>query len=190
MSKYTYNIHLCTIFENLIKKDFKRHITSVDDCPIDFNSEVRGINFPPTPMKCWLLRPSVHLSVNGRGMYSQHILNSLFFFIIFFHAGNGVSLAHGGQLWLPALGVGRLRTLRQPRARRGRSSRGRRQVSPGATESDGPRAAAGTAPGAATAERRHPSGDTRAATASPEPAGHPGGRTQLGTRSDMDDGGG
>lgn len=78
-------------------------------------------------------------------------------FVYYFHAGNGISLA------VPS--SGQVRALPQPRARRGCSSGSHRQVSPGAPESGGPRAAAVTAPGAATSERPLPA---------PEPARHTG----------------
>lgn len=129
----------------------------MDNCPIDFNCEVRSINFPPTAMKCRLLLLSVYLSVNGRGMRSQHFVC---LFIYYFHAGNGISLAVPG-----CQRSGQVRALPQPRARRGCSSGSHRQVSPGAPESGGPRAAAVTAPGAATSERPLPA---------PEPARHTG----------------
>lgn len=115
----------------------------MDNCPIDFNSEVRGISFPPTAMKCWLFLLSVYLSVNGRGMRSRHFLYSLP------HLFSCRNWDYFGcaQLRLPALGVGQVGPLGQPR---GCSSGSHRQVSPGAPASGGPRAAAVTA---ATSER-------------------------------------
>lgn len=127
----------------------------MDNCPIDFNSEVRGISFPPTAMKCWLLLLSVYLSVNGRGMRSQHFIYSLTH-LFSCRKWDYFSCA---QLRLPALGAGQVGPLGQPR---GCSSRSHRQVSPGAPASGGPRAAAVTA---ATSERPRPG---------PEPARHTG----------------
>lgn len=123
----------------------------MDNCPIDFNSEVRGINFPPTTMKCWLLLLSVYLCVNGRGMCSQHFVG-FWVCCFFFHAGNGISLT------VPSSGCQRSGSGRSGRScsrRRGgaavpaRTARCRRPL---------PKAAAQGRPRWQRPELRHPSG--------------------------------